>query len=139
MATITNPRVEKVFDSFPENLQEPLHSLRKMILATAAETEGIGRVEEKVVRGLPAYLTSESRSGTTVRIGPVRDRPGYYAVFFNSQLDLVESFRTQFAGLFEFEGMHAIAFHYNAEIPLSAVCSCIRSALTYYLEEEVVH
>lgn len=137
MTPIIDPRIEQVFESFPENLKPHLRWLRTVVLATAAETEGVGAIHETVRRGLPAYITKDSQSGTTIRIGPVRDRPGYYAVFFNSQLDLVSSFRSQFAGLFEFEGTHAIAFHVNDEVPLAAVCSCIRTALTYYLQEEV--
>jgi hypothetical protein len=137
MTAFANPHVEKAFDSFPENVRPQLLRLRKIVLATAAETEGIGPLDETVKRGLPAYLTNESRSGSTIRIGEVRDRPGYYAVFFNSQLPLVEQFRSQFSGLFEFEGEHAIAFHADDDIPLAAVCSCIRTALTYYLHEEV--
>jgi hypothetical protein len=62
--------------------------LRELIFDVAASTDGVGEIEETLRWGEPAYLTSQSKSGTTIRIGWKSSRPAEYAVFFHCQTDL---------------------------------------------------
>jgi len=67
-----SPEVAAVFDRYPAELREQLLELRSIVLDTAATTDGVGALEEALRWGEPAYLTTQSGSGSTVRIGPVR-------------------------------------------------------------------
>ena len=70
--------VDDVFQSYPRAARAKLGALRKLILATAARTQGVGEIEETLKWGQPSYLT-KSKSSTTIRI----DRHGerHYALF----------------------------------------------------------
>jgi hypothetical protein len=65
---IKNPEVAAVFNSYPQNIRTKLMFLRQLILETAASTEGVGELEETLKWGEPSYLTSKTKSGSTIRI-----------------------------------------------------------------------
>ena len=93
MKAFTNPSVERVFAAYPPAMRKKLLTLRELILRTAAETEGVGELEETLKWGEPAYLTSSTASGSTIRIDWKKKRPNEYAMYFNCQTTLVETFR----------------------------------------------
>ena len=51
--TFANPAVEAVFDAYPEPARGRLMALRRLILETAAATEGVGPLEETLKWGQP--------------------------------------------------------------------------------------
>ena len=126
------PHVSAVFDALPADLRARLLELRRLILATAATTDGVGEIEETLKWGEPAYLTARSRSGSTIRIGPVRGSTEEYALFFNCQTSLVETFRHWFPSQLRFEGNRAIVFRVPDRLPEEPVVDCIVAALTYH-------
>jgi Domain of unknown function (DU1801) len=130
-----NPAVANAFDAFPPKIRRKLLVLRELIFATAAATEGVGELEETLKWGEPAYITAESKSGSTVRIGWKKAKPTEYAIYFHCQTNLVESFRTLFAAEFKFEGNRAIVFNENDALPADALACCIAAALTYHLKK----
>lgn len=106
--------------------------MRNLIFDTAANTHAVGEIEEALRWGEPAYLTSASKSGSTVRIHWKKSRPGEYAMYFNCQTDLVETFRTLFPHEFRFEGHRALVFEIGAPAREDALVFCIAAALTYH-------
>ena len=58
--------------------------LRQLIFATAAETDGVGKIEERLKWGQPSYLTESSGSGTTIRIDALKNEPGKYARYLST-------------------------------------------------------
>jgi len=69
-----NADVAAVFRAYPAPLRARLLALRRLIFDTAAETDGVGPLDETLKWGQPSYLTAASRSGTTIRIVvPLRD------------------------------------------------------------------
>ena len=68
MKPFSSPRVAQVFDSYPPALRTRLLALRALIFEVAASTPGVGELEETLKWGEPAYLTTQSKSGSTVRI-----------------------------------------------------------------------
>ena len=113
-------------------MRRKLLALRKLIFRTAASTEGVGEVEETLKWGEPAYVTSQTRSGSTIRIGWKNTSPNRYAMYFNCQTTLIETFRTLFPSDFTFEGNRAIIFAESDVIPTGALVFCIAAALTYH-------
>ena len=137
MRSFKNPDVARVFEAYPAPVRKDMLALREMILATAASTAGVGEIEETLKWGEPAYLTSRSKSGSTVRIDWKKSRPSDYAMYFNCQTNLVETFRTLFPHELQFEGNRALVFNIGSRVPKDAVAFCVSAALTYHLRKGV--
>ena len=70
----TDPHVETLFGGYPAPLRTGLMRLRELIFDVAAETDGVGELQETLKWGQPAYLTTETKSGSTIRIDDTRQR-----------------------------------------------------------------
>jgi hypothetical protein len=127
--------VAAVFSGFPAPIRQQLLMLRKLILETAAATEGVGPIEECLKWGEPAYLTAVTKSGSTIRLGWNKKVPQQYAMYFNCKTNLIESFRTAFANDFKFAGNRALIFELGETPPLEPLRLCVRSALTYHQQK----
>lgn len=132
MTPFANAEVAVVFNSYPAPARKKLLALRELIFRTAAATPGVGELEETLKWGEPAYLTTKSKSGSTVRIAWKKARPDEYAMYFNCQTTLVDTFRTVFARELRFEGNRAIVFSTAETLPADAVVFCVAAALTYH-------
>jgi hypothetical protein len=126
-----DPAVAAVLDSRPEPLKGKLLALRALILDTARKTEGVGRLEEALKWGQASYLTSESKSGSTVRIDRVKSAD-QVAVYFHCQTNLVETFRELYPEL-SFSGNRAILLDAGEKLPEAELRHCVALALTYHL------
>ncbi len=113
-------------------MRSKLLALRELIFSVAASTEGVGELEETLKWGEPAYVTSQSKSGSTVRIAWKKSNPAQYAMYFNCQTNLIDTFRTIFPGEFRFEGNRAIVFDEVDRLPTDALGICVAAALTYH-------
>ena len=82
-----------VFNAYRKPLRAKLLALRRLILDTARTTAGVGGLEETLKWGQPSYLTTATKSGSTVRIDRVKSAANRYAVFFHCQTDLVATVR----------------------------------------------
>lgn len=125
--------VRQAFDAYPAPMRHGLLALRGLIFETAARTPGVGALQETLKWGEPAYVTAESKSGSTVRLGWSKARPDRYAMYFHCQTNLVETFRTMFPREFSFEGNRAIVFAAGDAVAADALGICIAAALTYHL------
>ena len=135
MRAFENTAVAQAFDAYPPKIRRKLLALRELIFRTAASTEGVGELEEALKWGEPAYVTAQSRSGSTVRIGWKKSTPSQYAMYFHCQTNLVETFRSLFPREFTFEGHRAIVFHESDTVPVDAIAFCVAAALTYHLNK----
>jgi hypothetical protein len=129
--------VAAVFESYPPKIRRKLLGLRRLVLETA-KSKGVGEVEETLKWGEPAYLTPETKSGSTIRIAWKRSSPTQYAMYFHCQTNLVATFRELFPDSFRFEGNRAIVFHENDAVPTEQLSLCIAAALTYHLTKDAL-
>jgi Domain of unknown function (DU1801) len=127
-----NPQVAALFENYPGQIKAKLLALRQWIFDVAAETEGVGEIEETLKWGQPAYLTTESKSGSLIRIDQIKSQPGKYAMYFHCQTTLVDTFKEMFADSFRFEKNRAIVFDLADEIAEASLRRCIALALTYH-------
>jgi Domain of unknown function (DU1801) len=127
-----NAAVAQTFAAYPAGMRRKLLALRELIFQTAAATIGVGDLDETLKWGEPAYLTTKSKSGSTVRIDWKKSNPTRYAMYFNCQTNLIETFKTLFPAEFKFEGNRAIIFEESETIPTEALAYCIATALTYH-------
>ena len=64
------------YEAFPAAVRQKLLDVREILLATAANTPGVGEIEETLKWGEPAYLTHRPKSGSTIRLGhPPKPQP----------------------------------------------------------------
>lgn len=125
----TNPEVELVFNKYPDSVQKKIFNLRKLIIETANEIEGITDLEETLKWGEPSYLT---KNGSTIRIDWKSKTPNQYAMYFKCTSKLVQTFKMIYKNIFEFEGNRAIIFQIQDNIPTEELKTCITTALTYH-------
>ena len=131
----SDPAVDAVFDTYPAPLKAKLLALRRLIFETARTTAGVGALEETLKWGQPSYLTTATKSGSTVRIDQVKSTPGGYAIYFHCQTDLVETFRQLYPTEFTYGGNRSILLNAKDTIPEPALRYCIALALTYHLNK----
>ncbi|MBA3593254.1 MAG: DUF1801 domain-containing protein [Pseudomonadota bacterium] len=132
MQAFADPSVEAVFKACPPALKKKLLSLRAMIFEVAASTPGVGELQETLKWNEPAYLTTQSKSGSTIRIAPKKSGATQYAMYFNCQTRLVDTFRTLFPAEFNYEGNRAIVFDTDQAVHEDALRFCIAMTLTYH-------
>lgn len=138
MTPFSDPAVEAHFKRYPATVRKKLLALRELIFDVAAETEGVGQLQETLKWGEPAYLTSQSKSGSTVRMDWKAKSPSQYAVYFNCNTGLVDTFRTIFPNDFKFEGRRAIVFDIADHVPKDALAVCLSASLTHHVTKKAV-
>jgi len=129
--------LDAVFNAYPQPARSSLLALRRLILDTAKTTTGVGRIEEALKWGQPSYLTSESRSGSTVRIDHVDG--AQVAIYFHCQTDLVATFRELYPDKWSYGGNRCILLSADDRIDEAALRHCIALALTYHLNKRKRH
>jgi len=134
MRSFANAAVAAKFDAYPPNVRRKLLALRELVFRTATATEGVGEIEETLKWGEPAYLT-RNKSGSTVRMDWKKNDPDHYAMYFNCQTTLVDTFRTLFPHDFQFDGNRALVFSLDGQVPQDALALCIAASLTYHAKK----
>ncbi len=136
MKAFADPAVAARFASYPPAAQKKLLALRELIFRTAKRTRGVGPLQETLKWGEPAYVTAQTRSGSTVRIDWKEKTPDQYALYFHCRTGLVESFRARFPQNFIFEGNRALILGLGDRLPTRALAACIEASLTYHLRKK---
>ncbi len=126
-----NAEIDAVFGAYPPPVKSRLLALRRLIFDTAKATKGVGKLEEALKWGQPSYLTTESKSGSTVRIDQLKNESGGYAMYFHCQTDLVETFREIYPEL-RYGSNRSILLDAGEKLPEAALRHCIALALTYH-------
>ena len=124
------PRVAAAFQAYGEPTRTHLLALRRLIFATAAATPKVGPLFETLKWGQPAYLTPQTKSGSTIRLDATT---GGYAVFVHCQTTLLADFQALFPGEFGCEGNRSVRFSLGEAPPLEKLRFLVQMALTYHL------
>jgi hypothetical protein len=83
--------------------------------------------------GEPAYLTQQTGSGSTIRLGQLKDGEQRCAVLFNCRTTLIETFRERFPNEFEYRANRALLLKLTDVLPAAPLSICLSLALTYHL------
>ena len=126
LSRIEDPGVARVFDGYPAPMRRKMMRLRQLVLDTALETEGVDELEETLKWGEPSYLT---KCGRTVRIDWRERAPDKYAMYFNCNTSLVDTFKELYGDVLAFEGKRAIVLGETDELPVDELKHCISLAL----------
>lgn len=125
--------VSRAFDAFPAPIGKRLLQVRALIFATASAHEEVGRLSETLKWGEPAYLTEATGSGSTIRLGRVKDS-GRAAILFNCKTTLIDTFRERFPDQFEYRQTRALLVPASGALPKQELTVCLSLALTYHLD-----
>ncbi|QDI77449.1 MULTISPECIES: DUF1801 domain-containing protein [Leisingera] len=124
-----SPDIEAAFDVPDVQARAGLLALRRLIFDTAAQTPEAGRIEEALRWGQPSYLTPESRTGSTIRLGIPKG--ARFALFVHCQSRLIPEFAAAFPAWDRFEGTRAVLFNNPREVEPVRHGWLIKRALTY--------
>jgi hypothetical protein len=134
-AGFSDPAIDAVFAAYPKPLKTKLLALRRLIFVTARATKGVGALQESLKWGQPSYLTSETGSGSTIRIDRVKSAANQYALYFHCQTDLVQTFRQLYPTELSYGGNRSILLNAKDDIAEPALRHCVALALTYHLRK----
>lgn len=123
--------VAATFKAFPQHVRSKLLRIRQLILEVAARTEGVGDIEETLKWGVPSYLTSTSRSGTTIRLAPSSNGEEY-GLYVHCQTSLVQDFKKLHPKAFRYSGSRALLIAMADEFDKEFLEEFIVAALTYH-------
>ncbi len=123
--------VAAAFDAAPPRARDGLLALRALIIETANGLPRIGRLEEALRWGQPAYLTPDRKAGTTLRLGV--PGTGGFALFVHCRTSLIADYITMFPDQDRIEGARAVLFDHVAQVDPQRHGWLIRRALTYHL------
>jgi hypothetical protein len=128
-------KVAAVFEKAPPPTRKKLLLLRKLIFDMASKTSGVGRLEETLKWDSPSYLTTETQSGTTIRIDRVGSEKGMYGIFVHCQSNVVKEFKQKITTPMNFDSTRGIILDAKDDIP-EEVSYFIYLALTYHLRKK---
>lgn len=126
-------QVAEVFGCFPNPQRAGLLVLRSLIYSCAADLPQIGRLQETLKWGQPAYLTPDKRAATTLRLGCPKS--GGFALYVHCQSNVIPAFRQVFPEYFRFENTRAVLFETEADIQPDKLRLLLIHALTYHLRK----
>ena len=128
--------VKRAFDAFPAPSRAALLKIRQMIFECAAQDEAIGELTETLKWGEPAYLTAQTGSGSTIRLGFKDKLPDSVAVYFNCQTTIVNEIQQRYPNKFKCENNRALLLPVNKPIPKKELSECLNIALKYHLNKK---
>ncbi len=129
MAPTPPSSVNKVFQQYTPAIRKKLLVLRQLIFDVASEYDEIGAIEETLKWGEPSYLT---KNGSTIRISYKTGEPPCYAIYFNCQTKLIDTFKQLYPNQLTFEGNRAIVLLAKNKIPKKILKHCLFLSLTYH-------
>ncbi|MBG1231224.1 DUF1801 domain-containing protein [Aestuariivirga litoralis] len=121
---------------YSKGVQARLKEVRALIVETARQTDGVGKLLEALRWGQFSFLTPETGSGSTIRIDGRRDDEGKLAIYFHCQSGLVNEFKQHYPKTFTFEGDRALVFDASLPLPRAELSHCIALALTHHLRKK---
>lgn len=123
-----NEQVQAKFLTYPAHIRPLMLNLRQLILEVATELD-IADIVETLKWGEPSYITQH---GSTIRFDWKAKQPDQYALYFNCNSLLVETFKQRYGELFNYQGNRAIVFSLEDTIPIVPLQHCIQLSLQYH-------
>lgn len=129
--TAIPPQVMAVYDTYPDAVRAALLNVRSLLLKEAEKLK-VGPIEETLKWGEPAYLTSTSKAGSTIRLAWKPGTPEFANIYVNCQTDLVSEVRSHFPDAFSYTGRRCMGINLNTPFPEFPVQAALSLALTYH-------
>jgi len=130
----TTPAVAKVYEAMPPAARKTALALRELLFEVAADTARVGTVEETLRWGQPSYITPETKSGSTLRIGATK--AGEAAIYAHCGTTIISTYAATFPDMDRIEGNRAVIFASVDAIVPERLRLLIKHGLTYHLKLE---
>lgn len=127
--------IKSIINTYPSEAQNKFNQIRELVFKVAESNPAIGRINETVKWGEPAYLAEKKRVGTTVRIAWKQKHEKFIGIYLNCKTTLVENIATLFPNDFLILGNRGLLIKLDDEIPYDAIHFCIEMSLTYHLKK----
>ena len=128
--------VKSIFDSYPAAASKLLIQVRQLIIKCAAQDDAIGELTETLKWGEPAYLTEQTGSGSTIRLGFKDKSPDTVAIYFNCQTTIVKDIQLRYPTLFKCENNRTVLLPVNKPLPKTELADCLDIALKYHINKQ---
>lgn len=116
---------------YPANAKAIFAEIRTMIFEEA-DRLGAGPLEETLKWGEPAYLTSVTKSGSTIRMAWKPSDPDNCNIYLNCNTDLLARFKTDFPDTLKTSGNRCIHVPLDEDTPDLPLRAVLSMALTYH-------
>lgn len=127
--------IAEVFSNYTDETRRELEALRTIIFEVAEENSEIGPVTETLKWGQPAYLTEQTKSGTTIRLGAGKE--GHRAcIYVHCQSKVADQIRDIYPNHFIISGNREITPRTSVQDSHDELKHCIALALTYHLRKK---
>ena len=107
--------------------------LRALVFEMAQAT-ATGPLTATLKWGEPAYLTTATRAGTTLRLSANPEDRLPCRILVHCQTTLIDQYRDRFGDVLQFEGNRAVRLPITG-FPEDAVRHCMALALTYHRDK----
>jgi hypothetical protein len=124
---------EETIAPYSPSAQNLLGALRKLVLSTVCDLNGMAEITEALRCGQFSFLTLETGSGSTIRLGGKHKAANAVAMFFRCQSGLVDHFREIYGKSLKFEGKRAIV------LMLTPMCRKQPSAIAFHLRSPIIY
>lgn len=131
MTKFQNEDVKNKFSTYPKEAKEKLLELRELIFTVASKNKSVGELEECLKWNEPSYLTSQSKSRSTLRIDWKQKSPDQIHIYVNCKTKLITIYKELFSDDFEYDGNRCISLPINKRLPKRKLSKLIKIALTY--------
>ena len=123
--------IQSATAGYPPEALRTFLKIRTMIFEEADRLDA-GPLEETLKWGEPAYLTSVTKSGSTIRVAWKPADPDNCNIYLNCNTDLVARFKTDFPSALKTTGNRCIHVPLAAEVAELPIRAAISMALTYH-------
>jgi len=128
--------IEQKLNDYPDNARRVLLRIREIILKTAANNPAIGPLSETLKWGEPSFLTTKSKSGSTIRMAWKPAMADHVGLYFNCQTTLVETMRDIYPDSFLYQKNRAALVNISAPLPTDPIAHICEMAMTYHLDKK---
>ena len=131
MAKAMPEHVRNAYDSYQEPVRATLLTCRDQLFDIAERNHEVGPVEETLKWGQPAYLTPQTRSGSTIRLAPTSTGEEA-AIFVHCNTNLIDQFKAHYPDTFSYQGNRALIIPALTTGLHNQIGHCLALALTYH-------
>jgi hypothetical protein len=128
------PQVAARFFDFSTSHRGVLLEVRHAIFGIASTLPETGRIEETLKWGQPSYLTPDTKSGTTLRLGV--SKGGLPSLYAHCQTTLISDFKSIFPDDFAYDGNRAVHIDEMRRVPMEKLKLLIVRALIYHIPSD---
>ncbi|MEO1399191.1 MAG: DUF1801 domain-containing protein [Pseudomonadota bacterium] len=123
--------VETAFATMPSEAGAVLRRVREQIMAQSSANSTIGKVTETLKWGQPSYLTEQTKSGSTLRLGVTKEskKP---AIFVHCQSSLAEEIRELYGDTLSLPDKRHVVLPSRIEEHADALDHIVSLILTYH-------